>query len=89
MYIMQRTQVYFDPETLRVLKEEAREKKTTLASVIRGKIERTLPNKRKKKNIKKMNAAEFLEDIAQLGKKLGVKGPKDLSKRIDEFVYRT
>lgn len=36
-----------------------------------------------------MNAAEALDYIAKLGERLGVKGPKDLSQRIDEFVYRT
>lgn len=85
---MHRTQVYFDLETLELLKEEAREKKTTLASIIRDKVKKTVKKKSKKKT-KRMNAAEFLEDIEKLGKKLGVKGPKDLSRRIDEFVYRT
>jgi len=84
--MMQRTQVYFDPEILELLREEARSKKITLASVIREKVEKTIKKKAKKKQ---MNAAEFLDDIAKLGKKLGVKGPKDLSQRIDEFVYRT
>ena len=84
---MQRTQVYFDTETLEFLREEARRKNATLASVIRGKVEKTIKKERIKR--KQMNAAEFLDDIAKLGKKLGVKGPKDLSQRIDEFVYRT
>lgn len=86
--MMHRTQVYFDLETLELLREEAKEKKTTLASVIREKVKKSVKEKSKKK-AKRMNAAEFLEDIEKLGKKLGVKGPKDLSQRIDEFVYRT
>ena len=88
--MMQRTQVYFEPEVLDVLREEARKRKTTLAGVIREKVERTLGKKTLKKKVvkKKMNAAEFLLGIAKLGKKLNVKGPKDLSQRIDEFVYR-
>lgn len=87
---MQRTQVYFDEEVLRILKEEAKMGKTTLAGVIREKVEKNIGriNLKKKVSKKKMNAAEFLTDIANLGKKLGVKGPKDLSQRIDEFVYR-
>lgn len=84
---MQRTQVYFEPQTLELLRQEAEEKKTTLASIIREKVEKNIKKKRAKK--KQMNASEFLDDIAKLGKKLGVKGPKDLSQRIDEFVYRT
>ena len=85
--MMQRTQVYFHYETLELLREEARRKKTTLAGVIREKVEKTLKKRGTKK--KQMNAAEALDYIAKLGKRLGVKGPKDLSQRIDEFVYKT
>ena len=82
--MMQRTQVYFDSETLDLLREEAREKKATLASVIREKVEKNIEKKPKRRK----SAAEFLRDIELLGKKLKVRGPKDLSQRIDEFVYR-
>lgn len=86
---MERTQVYFESEVLDALREEAKKKKTTLAAVIRAKVKKTLPKKKKTKKVKKMNAAEFLLSIAELGEKLKVNGPKDLSQRIDEFVYRT
>ena len=85
--MMQRTQVYFEPEILELLREEARIKRTTLAGVIREKVEKTIKKKRTRK--KQMNAAEALSHLAELGEKLGVNGPKDLSQRIDEFVYRT
>ena len=84
--MMHRTQVYFEQETLELLRAEARQKKTTLACIIRAKVVKDI---QKPKKMKRMNAAEFLDDIEKLGKKLGVKGPKDLSQRIDEFVYRT
>lgn len=84
--MMHRTQVYFEPEVLEMLREEAKEKRTTLASVIREKVEKTIKKKAKRKQ---MNAAEALMHLAKLGEKLGVNGPKDLSQRIDEFVYRT
>lgn len=90
--MMHRTQVYFDKETLELLRNEAKEKKTTLASVIREKVEKNLPKKakKKKKRVKRqMNAAEALLKIAELGEKLTIHGPKDLSQRIDEFVYKT
>lgn len=83
--MMHRTQVYFEPEILELLRLEAKEKKTTLASVIREKVEKTIKKKVKKKQ---MNAAEVLLGLAKLGEKLKVNGPKDLSQRIDEFVYR-
>lgn len=83
--MMQRTQVYFDSQTLDLLREEARRKKATLASIIREKVEKHI---KKKKKIKIKDAATVLADLAKLGEKLGVKGPRDLSQRIDEFVYR-
>lgn len=83
---MHRTQVYFEPEILEILRAEAEYKKTTLASVIREKVEKTIKKKPKRKQ---MNAAQALTHLAKLGEKLGVNGPKDLSQRIDEFVYKT
>lgn len=85
--MMHRTQVYFEQEVLELLRQEAREKRITLASVIREKVEKTIKKKMPKK--KQMNAAGALAHLAKLGEKLGVNGPKDLSQRIDEFVYRT
>lgn len=84
---MQRTQVYFEPEILELLREEARKKKATLASVIREKVEKNIKKKRVKRE--QVSAAQALMHLAELGEKLKVNGPKDLSQRIDEFVYRT
>lgn len=86
--MMQRTQVYFDTETLEFLREEARRKNATLASVIREKVDRSIGKERKTKKRKRKSAAEFLLGLARLGEKLKVNGPKDLAQRIDEFVYR-
>lgn len=85
---MQRTQVYFDEEILRILKEEARKQKTTLASVIRGKVEKNIKKKRKLIKAKKMGTVEFLLGIAKLGEKIKVNGSSDLSQKIDEYVYK-
>ena len=84
--MMHRTQVYFEPEVLELLRQEAKEKKTTLAGIIREKVKKTIKKKRTKK--KQMNAAEALLGLARLGERLKVNGPKDLAQRIDEFVYR-
>lgn len=87
---MHRTQVYFEPEVLELLREEAREKKTTLAAVIRMKVKKTLKTKIQKQKKQRMkSAAEVLIEMAKQAKKRGVKGPRDLSQRVDEFVYRT
>lgn len=83
--MMHRTQVYFEQEVLELLRLEAKARKTTLAGVIREKVGKTIKKKTKKKQ---MNAAEVLLGLAKLGEKLKVNGPKDLSQRIDEFVYR-
>ena len=82
---MQRTQVYFDPEILELLKDEARTKKITLASVIREKVTKNI---RRKKSVKRKSAAEVLLGLARLGEKLNVRGPKNLAKNIDKYVYR-
>lgn len=87
--MMHRTQVYFEKEVLEELRKEAKKKKKTLASVIREKVVKTLPKKHKKKKLEKEDAATVLMDLARFGEKMNVKGPKDLSQRIDEFVYRT
>jgi len=83
--MMHRTQVYFEPEVLELLRLEAKEKKTTLAGVIREKVEKNI---RRKKSVKQKSAAEVLLGLARLGEKLNVRGPKDLAKNIDKYVYR-
>ena len=85
--MMQRTQVYFEPEVLNLLKEEARKKNATLASVIRARVEKGIKNKTAKK--KQVSAAKALMHLAKLGEKLNVNGHEDLSQRIDEIAYRT
>jgi hypothetical protein len=84
---MQRTQVYFDKETLKLLKQEAKERKTTLARIIREKVEKDM-KKKTKLTKKKLTTAEFLLGLAELGEKLKVKAPKDLSQKIDEYIYK-
>lgn len=83
---MLRTQVYFEPEVLEVLKDEARRRKITLARIIREKVEKGI--KKKSKSKKRLNSAQFLLGIAKLGKKLNVKAASDLSQKIDEYVYQ-
>lgn len=86
--MMHRTQVYFEKEVLEALREEARAKKTTLAAVIREKVVKDRPKKTTQESKKPMNAAEAIDHLVKLGKKYNIKGPKDLSQRIDEFVYQ-
>jgi len=50
--MMHRTQVYFEPEVLELLRQEAKEKKTTLAGIIREKVEKNIEKKPKRRKSK-------------------------------------
>ncbi len=80
---MIRTQIYFPYEQITRLRQRALEENTTVSEVLRKIVENDEP---KKKN-KKLNSSEWLLSLANEAKKLGIKGPKDLSSRVDEFVY--
>lgn len=87
---MARTQVYFEPEVLDYLRQEAAKKNTTLAQVIRTKVIANMPaikKKTKKKVVKYKNAGELLLAMAEEAKKLGASGPKDLATNPDKYLY--
>lgn len=83
---MHRTQVYFPEEVLEILRQEAEEKNTTLAHVIRKKIEKTMPKLKKKKK-KYKNAGDLLLEMAKEAERLGASGPKDLATDPDKYLY--
>ncbi len=84
---MARTQVYFEPEVLDYLRQEAIRKKTTLAQIIRTKVIANMPAVRKKTVRKKMTGADFLLKMAKDAERLGFKGPKDLASNVDKYLY--
>lgn len=60
----------------------AKQEKKPKAEVIREALEDGI-----KKKIKTSNAGQALLELAELGKKLHVKAPKDLSMNLDKYLY--
>ncbi|OGE35419.1 MAG: hypothetical protein A3H82_00750 [Candidatus Levybacteria bacterium RIFCSPLOWO2_02_FULL_39_26] len=77
---MIRTQIYLPKELYQNLNLTAKKESKTRAQVIR---EALIEGLRKKRG----NAAEALLELASLGKKFKLKGPKDLSQNIDKYLY--
>lgn len=77
---MIRTQVYLTEELCRDIEIVARREKKPKAKVIRDSIEKGLAKKKPKQT-----AGEALLGLAELGEKLGVKGPTDLSTNHDSY----
>ena len=81
---MRRTQVYFPENTLKALKAEAKEKDTSLAAVIREKVEKNLP-KRSPEEIKR--ALKATEELAQIS--MPTMSPAKMKKIFSEAHGRT
>lgn len=80
---MIRTQVYLPKDLYHHIDQVAKREKKAKAQVIRDTLEEGLKRRQKTQS----NAGEALLRIAKLGEKLKVKGPKDLSKNIDKYLY--
>ena len=80
---MERTQIYLAKSQIKRLKQVAQKKKTTLSELVRDAvevqygIERPSPKER---------GETFLEAARRISG-LGEKGPKDLSSRLDKYLY--
>jgi len=77
---MIRTQIYLPQQLYQAIGLIAKKEKKAKAQVIREALEKDVDKKRG-------NAGKFLLEIAELGKKLNLKGPKDLSMSIDKYLY--
>ena len=77
---MIRTQIYLPKELYQEIGLVAIKENKPKAQVIREVLEKDLKKKRG-------NAGEFLLEIAAMAKKNKWKGPKDLSKNIDKYLY--
>ncbi|HLE50181.1 MAG TPA: hypothetical protein VI791_03490 [Patescibacteria group bacterium] len=75
---MIRTQVFLPEETYQYLKIRALREKKPAAQVVREVLQAGMGQP-----VKKQNAGDTLLQLA----KLGGKGPKDLSKNIDKYLY--
>ena len=81
---MIRTQVYLTKEQARDIKVRAQRERRKEADVIRDLLERgrlTSIGKRQE------TAGEALLRLVEVGKRLGLKGPTDLSTKHDDYLY--
>lgn len=76
---MKRTQLNFDEKTYYQLVSYAREKKTSLSEAARRLISKQISDETPNTNP--------LLELARLGEKLKVRGPKDLSANLDYYLY--
>lgn len=77
---MIRTQIYLPKQLYQIIDLVAKREKKPKAQVIRDVLEEGIVKKQG-------NAGEALLEIARLGRKLKLKGPRDLSKNIDKYLY--
>lgn len=73
---MHRTQLYLPKDLYAYLEWEARRKDISVSEVVRRKL-----TKREKRG------AGTLLKLAEIGKKYKIKAPKDLSARLDHYLY--
>jgi len=83
---MIRTQIYLPQSQLQQLKQTAFEERTSVSEIIRRKL--TTPSTKKTATKKsKMTIGKRLLAMAKDAERRGVKGPKDLSKNMDKYLY--
>jgi len=73
---MHRTQLYLPTDLYAQLEWEARRKSVSVSEIVRRRLAR-----REKKG------AETLLRLVEIGKKYKIKAPKDLSSRLDYYLY--
>lgn len=79
---MIRTQVYLPKILYQQVSLIAKRENKAKAQVVREALEEGL-----EKRNRYSNAGQALLELAELGKKLRLKGPKDLSVNIDKYLY--
>jgi len=80
---MIRTQVYLEEHQSKAVKLKAKITRQSEAKIIREALEIGLPQVKAKPK----GNAEGLQALVELGKKYNIKGPRDLSRRIDDYLY--
>ena len=79
---MIRTQIYLDEDQAQDITILAKSQKTKKAKLIRALIQKGLEQEKNKQSV-----GNTLLKLASLGKKLKLKGPKDLSSNHDQYLY--
>lgn len=80
---MLRTQIYLPQKHIKQLKQKALDNQKTVSEILRELIEKSLEGGHK--NIQ--NTGDWLLAMAEKAKKLKAKGPKDLAKNLDKYLY--
>lgn len=81
---MQRTQIYLHKKHIDELDKIASKKKSTLSGVIRMFIEDGLTTRQTRKGKRKIKT---MFDVLKVIQKKREKGPRDLSRNIDQYLY--
>ena len=81
---MIRTMIYITEEQARDIKLRARQERKPEAKVIRELLNEGLKTAKPQDQV---SAGDALLRLSKLGEKLQVKGPADLSSRIDDYLY--
>jgi hypothetical protein len=79
---MIRTQIYLDEDQAQDIIMLAKSQKKEKAKVIRALIQKGLEQEKNKQSV-----GDTLLEFANLGKKLKLKGPKDVSLNHDQYLY--
>ena len=79
---MIRTQIFLDEDQAQDITILAKSQKTKKAKLIRSLIQKGLEQEKNKQSV-----GNTLLELANLGKKLKLKGPKDLSSNHDQYLY--
>lgn len=81
---MKRTQIYLPEKTIEILKREAEEKKTTMAAVIREKVDKEI-GKPGRQDI--VNALKAVEEVSKI--RLPTMSPRKMKKILSDTSGRT
>lgn len=81
---MIRTQVYLTEQQAQTIKRQAHREQRPEAEVIRDLVDKGLLVSRGQKP---QTAGESLLEVAALGERYGLKGPRDLSTNHDDYLY--
>ncbi len=81
---MSRTQIYLEKSQLEALRKQAQKRRLTVSAIIREIIRENLTVKRRP--TLKIKHESLLEASDRIGK-MGMKGPKDLARNVDKYLY--
>lgn len=83
---MRRTQIYLQENQIKVLRSIAQKRRVSLSEVIRTTLDRELikPDQKNKGNF---NTGEWLLQLAREFEKYKFRGPKDLAKNMNKYLY--